>query len=212
MTLAATFGISPAQILRDLGYAGLALLMAAETLFPPIPSEAVLPLAGYLVEQRELAFAAVLVTSTAGSVFGAVILYEAARRGGRPFTDRFLRFGRLDPAKLDEAERWFARRGPLVVLAGRCVPGVRSLVSIPAGVLRMPRWQYLLYTAVGSAVWNALLVGAGYALGSKWEAASDVVGPLSKPLLAATVVGVAAVLLWRGLRGRRRLARTGRVR
>jgi membrane protein DedA with SNARE-associated domain len=204
MTLAATFGLSPSQILRDLGYAGLGLLMVAETVFPPIPSEAVLPLAGYLVEQGELNLAAVLITSTAGSVLGAVLLYEAARHGGRPFAERFLRFGRLDPAKLADAERWFARRGPLVVLAGRCIPGVRSLVSLPAGVLRMPRWQYLLYTALGSAVWNTLLVGAGYALGSQWERVSDVVGPLSKPLLAAAVVVVAGVLLWRGLRTRRR--------
>jgi membrane protein DedA with SNARE-associated domain len=203
MTLAATFGLSLSQILRDLGYAGLALLMLAETVFPPIPSEAVLPLAGFLVEQGEFSFIAVLVTSTAGSVLGAVVLYEAARRGGRPFAERFLRFGRLDPTKLDEAERWFARRGAIVVLVGRCIPGVRSLVSLPAGLLRMPRWEYLLFTFIGSALWNTLLVGAGYALGSQWERVSEVVGPLSKPLLVLAVAGGAAFLLWRGLRARR---------
>jgi membrane protein DedA with SNARE-associated domain len=207
MTVAATLGLSLSQILHDLGYAGLALLMLAETVFPPIPSEAVLPLAGYLVEQGEFSFVAVLATSTAGSVLGAMVLYEAARHGGRPFADRFLRFARLNPAKLGEAERWFAKRGPLVVLLGRCVPGVRSLVSLPAGLLRMPRWEYLLFTLIGSAVWNTVLVGAGYLLGSQWEQVADVIGPVSKPLVAVVVLGAAALLVHRGLRGRRETAR-----
>jgi membrane protein DedA with SNARE-associated domain len=204
MPIAVTlFGLSFSQVLRDLGYAGLALLMLAETVFPPIPSEAVLPLAGYLVERGEFAFVAVLVTSTAGSVLGALLLYEAARHGGRPFATRFLRVARLDPEKLDDAERWFARRGALIVVLGRCVPGMRSLVSLPAGLLRMPRWRYLLCTVLGSAVWNALLVGAGYALGSQWEQVSDVVGPVSKPLIGLVVVAAAGALLWHGLRVRR---------
>lgn len=145
-------GLSPSQILRDLGYAGLALLMLAETVFPPIPSEAVLPLAGCLVEQGEFSFLAVLATSTAGSLAGAVVLYEAARHGGRPTVERLMRVARLDPETLEEAERWFTKRGALIVLAGRCVPGARSVVSLPAGLLRMPRWEYLLFTFIGSAV------------------------------------------------------------
>ena len=205
MTLGLTFGLSLSAVLRDLGYAGLALLMLVETVFPPIPSEAVLPLAGYLVERGEFNFIAVLATSTAGSVAGAALLYEAARHGGRPFADRFLRFARQDPAKLERAEQWFARYGPLVVLAGRCVPGVRSVVSLPAGLLRMPRWQYLLFTFIGSAVWNTVLVGAGYALGSQWERVSDIVGSLSTPLLAVAAVVVAG-LLWRVVRARRKAA------
>jgi membrane protein DedA with SNARE-associated domain len=196
-------GLSLSQVMRDLGYAGLALLMLAETVFPPIPSEAVLPLAGYLVERGEFAFLAVIVTSTAGSVLGAVLLYEAARHGGRPFAHRFMRFARLDPEKLEEAEAWFAKRGALIVLLGRCVPGMRSLVSLPAGILRMPRWEYLLFTLLGSAVWNTVLVGAGYLLGSQWEQVSDVIGPLSKPLIALVVLGAGGFLLWRGLRARR---------
>ena len=201
MPLAVTvFGISIAEVLRDLGYAGLALLMVAETIFPPIPSEAVLPLAGYLVEQGDFDFLSVVLTATAGSVFGSVVLYEAARHGGRPFADRFMRVGRLDPAKMEQAEAWFARRGALVVLFGRWIPGVRSLVSLPAGLLRMPRWEYLLFTVVGSAVWNCALVGAGYALGTQWERVEDVVGPVGKPLLVVLVAIGAGVLLWRALR------------
>ena len=204
MPFAATLGLSPAQILRDLGYAGLALLMAAETVFPPIPSEAVLPLAGYLAQQGEFTLAGVMVTATLGSVAGSALLYEAARHGGRPFADRFLRFARQDPEKLDRAEEWFGRRGALVVLFGRFVPGVRSVVALPAGILRMPRWEYLLLTLIGSAAWNAVLIGAGYLLGSQWHRVADVVGPLSIPLIAALVLAAGGWLLWRGLRNRDR--------
>jgi membrane protein DedA with SNARE-associated domain len=204
MPIAVTLlGLSLSQVLRDLGYAGLALLMLAETVFPPIPSEAVLPLAGYLVERGDFNYVLVLLTSTAGSVLGAMLLYEAARHGGRPFAERFLRFAHLQPEKLDEAERWFARRGALIVLLGRCVPGMRSLVSLPAGLLRMPRLQYLGLTLLGSAIWNTVLVTIGYLLGSQWERVADVIGPISKPLVAIAVVGVGGWLLWHGFRARR---------
>ncbi len=209
MVLAALFGLSLSGVMRDLGLPGLALLMLAETVFPPIPSEAVLPLAGYFAERGEFALAAVLVTSTAGSVAGAMLLYEAARHGGRPFALRFLRVARIDEEQLDAAERWFARRGALVVLLGRCVPGARSLVSLPAGLLRMPRLTYVALTLLGSAVWNSVLVGAGYALGSQWERVSEVIGPLSTPLLVLVVLGAAGFLLWRGLRARRERAAEG---
>jgi membrane protein DedA with SNARE-associated domain len=204
MPIAVTlFGLSLSQVLRDLGYAGLALLMLAETVFPPIPSEAVLPLAGYLVERGDFNYVLVLLTSTAGSVLGAMLLYEAARHGGRPFAERFLRFAHLRPEKLEDAERWFARRGALIVLLGRCVPGMRSLVSLPAGLLRMPRLQYLVLTLLGSAIWNAVLVTIGYLLGSQWERVADVIGPISKPLVAIVVLGVGGWLLWHGVRARR---------
>ena len=204
MPIAVTmFGLSLSQVMRDLGYAGLALLMLAETVFPPIPSEAVLPLAGYLVERGELSYVLVLLTSTAGSVLGAMVLYEAARHGGRPFAERFLRFAHMQPEKLDDAERWFARRGALIVLLGRCVPGMRSLVSLPAGLLRMPRLQYLGLTLLGSAIWNAVLVTVGYLLGSQWERVADVIGPVSKPLVAIAVAGVGGWLLWHGVKTRR---------
>ena len=184
----------------EAGYAGIAAVMAIETVFPPIPSEAVLPLAGYLVEQGEFRFLTVVITATAGSVLGSVLLYEAARHGGRPFVNRFLRVGHLDPERLAQAEQWFAKRGPWVVLFGRFVPGVRSIVALPAGLLRMPRWEYLLFTLIGSAIWNTALVGAGYLLGTQWERVEELIGPVGKPLLVALVVVGAGVLLWRALR------------
>lgn len=197
MPSAVTLAISLAQVIEDLGYAGLTLLMLAETVFPPVPSEAVLPLAGYLVEQGQLNLGVVLATSTAGSVAGAMVLYEAARHGGRPFAERFLRFARLDPARLAEAEAWFARRGALVVLLGRCVPGVRSLVSLPAGLLRMGRLRYLALTLAGSLVWNTVLIAAGYLLGSQWERVSEVVGSLSVPVVVVVACAAVGFVVWR---------------
>lgn len=200
-------GLSITDILRDLGYVGLSLLMLAETVFPPIPSEAVLPLAGYLVAIDEFGLVPVLASSTLGSVVGAMILYEAAARGGRPFAERFLKVARQDLRRLEHAEEWFARRGAIVVVVGRCIPGVRSLVSLPAGVLRMSRGRYVLLTTIGSLLWNAILVGLGMALGSRWEEVGAVIGPVSKPLVAAVVLGTATFLLVRGLRARRAAAR-----
>jgi membrane protein DedA with SNARE-associated domain len=142
--------LSTTQLLEDLGTLGVFVLMFAETLFPPIPSEAILPLAGYLVEQGDLGFTGVLLASTAGAMLGASVLYELARRGGRPFALRFAKVARIDEARLDATERWFARRGVWVVLLGRCVPGVRSLVALPAGVLQMRRGVYLAASLAGT--------------------------------------------------------------
>src|SRR4051794_26502370 len=179
--------------------------MVAETVFPPIPSEVVLPLAGYLVQQGTFEFVPALVAATAGSLAGAVVLEEAARYGGRPFAERFVRFAHQDPAKLDAAEAWFRRRGWLMVLAGRCVPGVRSLVALPAGVLRMPRGQYVALTVIGSAVWNTILITAGYVLGSQWEHVSEIIGPLATPILVLTVLAIAALVLRHAMRRKQRL-------
>lgn len=194
--------LSTTQLLEDLGYLGVFALMFAETLFPPIPSEAILPLAGYLVERGELGLPGVLLASTAGAMVGATILYELARRGGRPFALRFARVARIDPVRLDDAERWFARRGAWVVLLGRCVPGVRSLVALPAGVLHMSRGLYLGASLVGTVMWNALLIGVGYLLGAEWDRAAEAIGALSKPLLAVVLVAGGAWLVRARLRDR----------
>jgi membrane protein DedA with SNARE-associated domain len=206
--VAVLLAVSIADVLRDFGYAGLAVLMVVENVFPPIPSEAVLPLAGYFVGRGELSFPLVLATATAGSVGGSVILYEFARTGGRPFARRFLNFARQDPDRLEQAEEWFDRRGAAAVLLGRCVPGVRSAISLPAGALRMRRVKYILLTMLGTAVWNTALIGAGWLLGREWDRVSDVVGGLATPLLIVAAVAVAGLLVWWSLR-RRRAERSG---
>ena len=207
LTAVLPYAVSIEEVINELGYAGLVLLMVGENVFPPIPSEAILPLAGYFVGRGELSFPLVLLSATAGSVAGSMLLYELARRGGRPFAIRFLRFARLEPDRLGQAEEWFERRGAVAVLAGRCIPGIRSFISLPAGVLRMSRTKYVLLTTIGTALWNIALVGAGWILGSEWERVSETVGALSTPLLVATVVGGAAFLLWWSLRRRARQPR-----
>jgi membrane protein DedA with SNARE-associated domain len=185
------------------GYPGLAGLVLAENLFPPIPSEAILPLAGFLVSQGELTFAWAVLAATAGSVTGALLLYALARFGGRPLVLRLGRLLRVTPADLDRADAWFDRHGGWIVLGGRLVPGVRSLVSIPAGLSEMPVGRFVALTALGSTAWNALLIGAGWALGSRYEEIADVIGGVSTPLAVGVVVALAALFaLWQ-VRARR---------
>jgi membrane protein DedA with SNARE-associated domain len=206
-TLAA---LSAKDVLRDLGIAGLVALMVVESVFPPIPSEVVLPLAGYFVATGEFSFVVVLAAATFGSVVGAQVLYELARHGGRPFVRRWGLRVHVGPEELARAEEWFQRRGPIIVLAGRCIPGARSLVSLPAGVLKMPRPLYLTLTVVGSLAWNALLIGSGWLLGEEWEQVSELVGAVSTPLLGALLAAMAviAVITWRRLRDRAQAARS----
>ena len=195
-TFAVTETVS--QIIRDLGLLGLVALMFVENVFPPIPSEVVLPLAGFFVGRGELSFVGVLLAATLGSVLGSVFLYEMARYGGRPFVLRYGSILRVEPEDLDRADAWFERRGPVIVLVGRCIPGVRSLVSLPAGTLKMPRVQYIALTLVGSLVWNAALIGAGWLLGEEWDRVSDAVGAVGTPLLVVVLVvlGAASFLWW----------------
>lgn len=195
-TFAVTETVS--QIIRDLGLLGLVVLMFVENVFPPIPSEVVLPLAGFFVAQGELSFVGVLLAATLGSVLGSVFLYEMARYGGRPFVLKYGSILRVQPEDLDRADAWFEKRGPVIVLVGRCIPGVRSLVSLPAGTLKMSRVEYIALTFVGSLAWNAALIGAGWLLGEEWDRVSDAVGSVGTPLLVVVLLllGVASFVWW----------------
>ena len=183
------------------GYPGLAGLILAENLFPPLPSELFLPLAGYYVGTGQMQFAAAVAAATLGSLLGALVIYALGRVGGRPLLLRYGRFLRVREADIDRAESWFARWDGWVVLGGRLVPGVRSLVSVPAGLARMPLWRFALLTTLGSALWNAALIGAGWALGSNYEAIGDYIGPASTALIAL-LAGTIVLFGWRWVHGR----------
>lgn len=186
-----------ADVLGALGSIGLFFLMVAENLFPPIPSEAILPLAGFLVGRGELGGVQAILAATAGSVLGAFILYALGRWGGRAVVLRYGRVLRVTENDLDRAEGWFERYGDAVVLFGRMVPLGRSVVSIPAGMLKMPVWRFTLLTTIGSALWNMLLVGAGWFLGANWERVSAIVGSISNAVfLIALVVVVTLAIYW----------------
>ena len=185
-----------ADLIDAFGALGVALLMALENLFPPIPSELILPFAGFLISRGELGFLPALVASTAGSLFGALILYALGRWGGRKLILRYGRFLRVKEADLDRAEGWFDKYDEWVVLFGRMVPGVRSVVSIPAGMLRTPFLRFVLLTTAGSAAWNTLLLGAGWYLGENWQQIEGFVGSLSNFVLVLVAVALVAAAIW----------------
>ncbi|MDP9487376.1 MAG: DedA family protein [Actinomycetota bacterium] len=189
------------QVITTLGYLGLALLLVAENLFPPIPSEVVLPLAGFVVGRGDLGFWQALLASTTGSAVGALILYALGRYGGRGLVLRYGSWLRVSAKELERAEGWFRRYGDWVVLFARVVPLARSIVSIPAGTMQMPLLRFTVLAAVGSGVWNVLLIGAGVALGANWARISGWIGSYSDVVLIL-LAGAATVLLVLRHRGR----------
>jgi membrane protein DedA with SNARE-associated domain len=199
------------DVVDALGYLGVAFLVALENVFPPIPSEAVLPLAGFVAGRGDANLIGMILASTAGSVVGAWVLYGIAAAIGperlRTFIVRFGRWFSVREHHLDRAEDWFDRRANAAVLIGRCVPLIRSVVSVPAGFRRMPLGRFTLLTALGSAMWNTALISAGAVLGERWERVGDFVG-LFQGVVIVTIVGVVAYAVWRTLI-RPRLAASG---
>ena len=159
-----------------------------------------MPLAGFLVGTGELSFFGALAAATAGSTAGAFILYAMGRWGGRRLVLRYGRWLRVDRPQLDRAEGWFKRWGDSLVLFARVVPVARSVVSIPAGTAKMPPLRFTLLTVIGSALWNAVLIGAGVILGANWATVQDWVGSYSNVVLAVAAVGAAVFLLLRHYR------------
>ena len=159
-----------ASVIESLGEVGVGLLVALENLVPPIPSEIVLSLAGYLASEGRVNLILVFVAATLGSVGGALALYWVGYALSEERLRRWLdRIPLVDADDLNKADRWFERHAKAAVLLGRCAPVVRSLVSIPAGANHMPLVQFTVFTAIGSGVWNALFIGGGYLLGSRYQ-------------------------------------------
>jgi membrane protein DedA with SNARE-associated domain len=179
------------------GYAGLVFLMFLENVFPPIPSELIMPLAGYMATSGKLALPGVVIAGTAGSVLGALPLYYLARRYGarrlEDFADRHGRWLTLSREDLQRARHWFDRHGGAAVFFCRLVPGLRSLISLPAGVQRMHFGLFLLWTTLGSALWSGILAGLGYVLGRNFKVVEQWLDPFSWVVLGT----VLALYLWR---------------
>jgi membrane protein DedA with SNARE-associated domain len=187
------------DVIGRLGYVGVALLVALENLFPPIPSEIVLPFAGFVARDGRATLPGMIMAATIGSLVGAWALYGIAAWIGPARLETFLiRYGkwlRLTPADVTKAERWFDRRAVVAVLVGRCVPLIRSLVSIPAGFRRMPFATFTLYTVIGSLIWNTALIGAGYVLRDNWDRVEPVLNVVQY-VVVALIVAAIAWLLW----------------
>ena len=188
------------SVVESLGYWGVAALVALENLFPPIPSEVVLPLAGFVAVEGEASFVGMVIAATVGSMIGAYALYGISAAIGpvrlRSLVARHGKWFGLDESDLDKSEQWFDRRASMAVLVCRCIPLMRSLISIPAGLRRMSLIPFTLYTLVGSLVWNVLLIGAGYLLGERYQEVEEPLELFQKVVLV--VLGVAiAWFVWR---------------
>jgi membrane protein DedA with SNARE-associated domain len=196
------------SIVTSLGYVGIALVMLAENLFPPIPSELVMPFAGFLVAQGKMDLTAVIASGTIGSVLGAVILYYLGVWADEAIVRRFVRrWGKwltISEGELDRALAFFGRFGEAVVFFGRLIPIIRSLISVPAGMKRMPIAKFLLFTTIGTILWNVALTLAGVWLGANWE---DVLGFLKTYQNLTLAVILVAIMLFVIVRVRSVLAK-----
>lgn len=202
------------SIVDRLGAAGVGLLIFLENVIPPIPSEVILPLAGFRARVGAIDALWVWPAATAGSVAGALVLYGLGAWLGyeRLYELAGKRWFVLSSRKdLERGYSLFATHGSAIVLLARCVPLIRSVVSIPAGLARMPLWRFTLLTAVGSGVWNAVFLGLGWLLGENWERVEGYLAPVSTVMLVLCVLGLVWLIL-RRLRGRNRRGGAHRAR
>ncbi|HEX7087131.1 MAG TPA: DedA family protein [Vicinamibacterales bacterium] len=179
------------------GYLGIFLLMVAENAFPPIPSELIMPFAGFTASRGDLQLPLVILAGSAGSVSGAYLWYIVGRALGadalKRVAERRGRWLTLSPGEVDQAVEWFSRRCGRAVFLGRLVPTVRTLISVPAGIAEMARGRFLLLTSLGTAIWSGMLAIAGYVLEGRFADVERYTNPIS----TAVAVGIAAWYVWR---------------
>lgn len=195
------------QTISELGYVGIFLVMLAESIFPPIPSELIIPFAGFAAANGDLNLFGVLAAATVGAVVGMLPWYFAGRLFGLPrvryLADRFGRVMAFNADEIDLAVGWFKRFGPLIVLFGRLIPLIRTLISIPAGLSRMPLPVFLLASTTGALVWNTFLTLAGYLLHEHYAVIEVVLDPLSYIVLGLVVLlYLVKLITWKPSRAR----------
>lgn len=180
------------DVVRGMGPLGVALLMFLENVFPPLPSEVIMPLAGYLAARGEASFWAMVLAGTAGSLAGALFWYRVGRMVTHPrlraWVDRHGTWLAMTPRDVDGATEWFARHGGGSVLFGRMVPVVRTLISVPAGFTRMPAARFVLLSAIGTGAWTLALAYAGLLLGHRFQQVERMIGPVSSGIVAVAAL------------------------
>ena len=185
------------RLIEQTGYLGVGFLMFLETIFPPIPSEVIMPVAGMAAAKGKLGFVAVVASGTAGAMLGNMVWYLAARALGihrlRPLIDRYGRWLTVTWPEVQRAERWFAQHGIAFVFFGRLLPTIRSLVSVPAGLLRMRFRNFFIASLLGTATWTTILASAGYKLQENVDDVGTMIGPVSN----AIIVVLAVTYVWR---------------
>ena len=191
------------ELVASGGLIGVFLLMIAENLFPPIPSEVIMPLAGFAAAQGTMSLPGVIVAGVAGSVAGNAVWFELARAFGgervRRLVDRFGRWIGLGRAEVVKAEAALRRNGPAAVFLARMMPGIRTAISIPAGLVELPRGVFYLWTTLGTVLWTGGLAFGGYALGDQFHLVEAWAGPIGFTIMAV-VLGGLVLHFWRARR------------
>ncbi len=167
------------SLISQLGYAGIFFLMILESMIVPIPSELVLPFAGFLIHEGRFSTFWVVVASSLGSIVGSLLSYAMGKYGGNALVVRYGKYLLLDEEDLRKTEAWFARKGEITIFFGRFIPVVRHLISIPAGIGNMNLKKFCLYTLLGATLWNGILIYVGYYLGQNWNSFRHYTEPLS---------------------------------
>lgn len=181
-----------AGVINTIGILGIFLIMVLEYIIAPIPSELVLPFSGWLIAKGKFHFLPVILASTAASYFGSMLLYFIGAKGGRTFIEKYGKYFFLSEQHLESAENLFAKYGHFIIFAGRMLPGIRTIVSFPAGLVYMDKIKFSIYTIAGSLLWNCGLIGVGFLLGENWMKVSHIISHFEIPLLLTAVV----ILLW----------------
>lgn len=198
--LLATFAIA---VISGGGYLGIVLLMAIESACIPLPSEIIMPFAGYLVSTGRFDLYLAATAGAIGCNLGSIIGYEIGKRGGRPVAERWGRYALIGPGELDMADRFFDRFGGIAVLIGRLLPVIRSFIAFPAGVARMRLVPFHIYTFIGSWPWCFGLAWAGMKLGNTWNTDPRIKAAFHRAdaLIAVVLVALVAFYIWHRVRG-----------
>ncbi len=193
LVLLSTFVI---WVISSLGYTGIVVAMAIESACIPLPSEVIMPFSGYLVSQGRFSLWGVSVAGALGCTLGSAVAYAAGAYGGRPFIVKYGRYFLISSHELDRADRWFVRYGMAATFISRLLPVIRTFISLPAGIARVPFIPFLAYAFLGSLPWSWVLAYIGMLLGSHWDRVGEVLHSLDVVIVLALVAG-GAWFLWR---------------
>ncbi len=176
------------SVMETMGYPGLVFMMALESMIAPVPSEVVMPFAGFLVAEGKFTFLGATLASSLGTLLGSLAGYYMGKWGGYPLALRFGKYLLLDKHHLDITQQWFEKRGEITVFTCRFVPVVRHLISIPAGVAKMNLLRFSIFSVVGGTIWNVILLYAGLKLGERWDLIEEYTHELDYIALAAIII------------------------
>jgi membrane protein DedA with SNARE-associated domain len=195
------------SLVSTYGYLGIFIAAFAETIFPPIPSELIFPLAGFVGFKSNFTYFETFLLASSGAVgatIGAIVIYLVSFKIGRIAIVKLGKYVFVNEKKIESAERWFEKYGVYAVFLGRMAPGVRELISVPAGIARMPFAKFVTFTFFGSLIWSVILVFSGYFLGNSWESLSETLSDYFTLISVIVLLSIAIVIFYYAYYGKRR--------